>query len=515
MIKDRLILPDGRQISSGEQVSIQSLSYRKKINAEENFSPGCACCAQLDIKLLDETGSFSIAPGTEIAYYRGEKFMGTFYTEKATRPGRYLLSFTAYDAMVKAETDLTAWLAALPGWPYTIQSLLELVCEECGIALDPEISLCNAEFPVLQFAKQVTGRQLIGWAAQAQGAYAHIDGQGQLTFSYFAEGPTPITLGDCKGLTLAESPCAPIESVAIGQSENDLLAVWPENGGGECLRITANPLLAAFSQETLTACAKNIYDRLAGFTYTPLEAEVFADCEEIPWLPGQLVQVEGKVCALFSLELSGAGAKLKSTGTASRESASARYSRDKVEIVQGQMARVEEKITGITTQVGKVTAQLDENETLLLNTREEISQLQVESDRISAQVSQTETAAQADLQLVQTDMQTLKKQVELTVTEEQMALEISKALEQGAQKVVTRTGYTFDENGLTIATDRSDIRNLLDHTGMEVTRGEEILLRADNTGVTARDVTVHNYLVIGSHARLEDYPNSRTACFWL
>jgi len=157
----------------------------------------------------------------------------------------------------------------------------------------------------------------------------------------------------------------------------------------------------------------------------------------------------------------------------------------------------------------------EDGEAVLLTTREEISRLQVASDQISAQVSQTETATRADLDLVQTEVQSLKKQTALTVTGEQMELAISTALEQGSQKVVTRTGYTFDEKGLTIATDRSDIRNLLDHTGMEVTRGEEILLRADNTGVTARDVTVHNYLVIGSHARLEDYPNSRTACFWL
>lgn len=858
MITDKLILPDGRQIASGEQVSLLSLTYSKKVNAEENFMPGCACCAQIEVKLLDETGSFSIAPGTEIAYYRGEKFMGKFYTEKATRPGKHTLSFVAYDAMVKAEADLTAWLATLPDWPYTIGRLLELVCEECGIEME-DAPLLNGDYPVLQFARQVTGRQLIGWAAEAAGAYAHIGEDGRLTFSYFTENPTPITLRHCKTLTLAEAPCAPIDRVAIGQQAGDLAAVWPENAGGECLHITGNPLLTAFSQEALTACAKNIYDRVAGFTYTPLEAELFAETEDIPWQPGQLVWVDDRLCAVFSLQLSGAGVKLQSSGAPSRESVSSRYSRDTVTLLQGQMARVEEKITGVSAQVGKVTTQLQElevggrnrilssrnldhesyyfsgggatsdtatvtgnplvitdvdpanpqlrlqgsdtircygknlmrypyyygsttisgmtftdngdgtvtlngtagaqvvyymsvkgngiplpagatvtlsgtpknsstslyyiqgtdetsyptetgngitftasggdyrfyivvkagvtaenvvfrpqlelgrvatefesyscdvytpdpdgcaegaarypvttlisdsgtitatysrisllarvlqtppegtdpvlrftieqlpqsfvmpgllqpgeiytlsfwakgegtlkiegreislteswekyectftaqgedlalefatvgtfdlyhpqlelgsipsdwsvapedNEAVLLTTREEISRLQVEADKISAQVTRTETATRADLQLVQTDVQTLKKQTELSVTGEQMELAITKALEQGSQKVVTRTGYTFDEKGLTIATDRSDIKNLLDHTGMQVTRGDEILLRADNAGVAARDVTVHNYLVIGSHARVEDYPQNRTACFWL
>ena len=41
------------------------------------------------------------------------------------------------------------------------------------------------------------------------------------------------------------------------------------------------------------------------------------------------------------------------------------------------------------------------------------------------------------------------------------------------------------------------------------------MLKADASGVEATDVTVNNYLVIGDHARFENYPTGRTACFYI
>ena len=56
--------------------------------------------------------------------------------------------------------------------------------------------------------------------------------------------------------------------------------------------------------------------------------------------------------------------------------------------------------------------------------------------------------------------------------------------------------------------------NLLDHTGMYVTRDDEVILQANGQGVEATDVSVRNYLVVGDHARFEDY-ESGTACYYI
>ena len=67
------------------------------------------------------------------------------------------------------------------------------------------------------------------------------------------------------------------------------------------------------------------------------------------------------------------------------------------------------------------------------------------------------------------------------------------------------------------------MENRLDEMGMYVVRGagtdnETPMLQADAYGVIATDVTVRNYLVIGDHARIEDYTDGtdhkRTACYF-
>ena len=86
-------------------------------------------------------------------------------------------------------------------------------------------------------------------------------------------------------------------------------------------------------------------------------------------------------------------------------------------------------------------------------------------------------------------------------------------------KVTTQTGFTFDERGLTISKEGTSMENLLDESGMYVKRSGEILLQADRDGVKAVDVSVGNYLIVGDHARFEDYSSAddekRTACFWI
>ena len=63
------------------------------------------------------------------------------------------------------------------------------------------------------------------------------------------------------------------------------------------------------------------------------------------------------------------------------------------------------------------------------------------------------------------------------------------------------------------------MKNLLDNTGMYVTRSDEEVLTANNEGVTAINLSAKQYLIIGNNSRFEDYSNGvdtkRTACFYI
>lgn len=103
----------------------------------------------------------------------------------------------------------------------------------------------------------------------------------------------------------------------------------------------------------------------------------------------------------------------------------------------------------------------------------------------------------------------------IEVKSDDVSITVKNILDNGVDKVTTETGYTFKEDGLLIHKTGDEIENKLDHTGMYVTRAGETILQANNTGVVATDVTVRNYLIIGTHARFEDYGDGRTACFYI
>lgn len=143
-------------------------------------------------------------------------------------------------------------------------------------------------------------------------------------------------------------------------------------------------------------------------------------------------------------------------------------------------------------------------------TKEDQASMQFASDQILAEVSKQSQEIEGAIKNITS--------VQQTATE--LSISIQQIQDSGAEKVVTKNAkYTFDDEGLRIASDGEEMSNMLDNTGMYVTRSGEIILQANNAGVIATDVTVRNYLIIGTHARFEDYKDGtdmkRTACFYI
>ena len=110
----------------------------------------------------------------------------------------------------------------------------------------------------------------------------------------------------------------------------------------------------------------------------------------------------------------------------------------------------------------------------------------------------------------------------LSQDSEKIVARVEKIESNGADRVTTSTGYTFDENGLSISKEGDEIANTLDNTGMHVRRSDEEILSATPDGVDALNLTSRQYLIIGQNSRFEDYSNGqdgegrkRTACFYI
>lgn len=110
------------------------------------------------------------------------------------------------------------------------------------------------------------------------------------------------------------------------------------------------------------------------------------------------------------------------------------------------------------------------------------------------------------------------KMAEVMMDSESVSIKIAEAIGD-IDSVKTSTGYTFDKDGLRISKSDEPMENLLDNTGMHVSRDGEAILDADNEGVKALNLTSRQFLIVGDNSRFENYNNGtdskRTACFYI
>ena len=147
---------------------------------------------------------------------------------------------------------------------------------------------------------------------------------------------------------------------------------------------------------------------------------------------------------------------------------------------------------------------------------EAITALQINTQGISQSVEDIQKNVESGFEGIEGTIDTLTKRVEQSVTAEGVTTTVKTILEQdGVSKVIT-TSSRFDEDGLTIAKDGSELTTTMSHDGLVINRDEMEVLRVDNKGVNAANLHATTYLIIGLNSRFEDYDNNaRTGCFWI
>ena len=116
---------------------------------------------------------------------------GIFLAEKPTVERCVVIRVTAYDRMTLLDRNLSSWLREQQGsFPMALSDLIRAVCGQCGVLLaDGTLDgLPNGAYPVRAFyADDLTGRQLIQWAAQAACRFARMTPAGTLEFAWYTE----------------------------------------------------------------------------------------------------------------------------------------------------------------------------------------------------------------------------------------------------------------------------------------------------------------------------------------
>lgn len=166
-------------------------------------------------------------------------------------------------------------------------------------------------------------------------------------------------------------------------------------------------------------------------------------------------------------------------------------------------------------KVDKVNKQIEIVASETSTNSEAISSLQVDTSSISASVKSIQETTETSIESINNDISTLTNQVETAMTSEQVSIKIQEELENGIDKVTTSTGFTFNEEGLTVSKSDSEMKTTITEDGMTVYKNDEAVLTANNVGVDAVNLHATTYLIIGNNSRFEDYTTNRTGCFWI
>ena len=181
-------------------------------------------------------------------------------------------------------------------------------------------------------------------------------------------------------------------------------------------------------------------------------------------------------------------------------------------------SNISEAISQTVAKVDKINREITLSASKIEENREEIASIKINTDSINSSVESLEKTVVDSLDGINQEIETLKQKAEISLTDEEVVIAIQKELENGVGKVETETGYTFNDEGLTISKSGSEISTQITEDGMTVSRNDEELLSATSDGVNATNLRATTYLIIGHYSRFEDYDKDgepRTGCFWI
>ena len=142
-----------------------------------------------------------------------------------------------------------------------------------------------------------------------------------------------------------------------------------------------------------------------------------------------------------------------------------------------------------------------------------IAALNINTESITSTIQSIEAATKEAVDGL--NSQVVELNTKLTQTADNIHLEINNIKDNGANKVTTSTGFTFNEDGLTVEKTDSEMKTTISEDGMKVYKNNNEVLTADNEGVKAIDLHATTYLIVGSNSRFENYGSNRTGCFWI
>lgn len=376
MYQSVLRLKDGTELTGGAAGNaIKSITLHTAVNSGQEFAIGSAFSDYIEAEIwADPGGSLQITAGNALTLYRQDDAgnhtkVGVFYAEKPTRTKRNSYKITAYDNMSKLDADFSGWLRANQAqFPKTIWQLVQLACQRAGVTLASSSLPINGSYSVQAFyADDLTCRQIISWAAEAAGCYAHMNADGKLQFLTYTDkrstvkitpdGANNSTAYYADNLSYEDYTVKAIEKVQIRQSDSDVGVIYPDSTTAtNTYAVQGNLLLTTGTEANLKSVVQNLYNVLKNVTYTPCKVSVPSSSGLACGLIVHVKDARGREfdTYLMSATISSGKASFESVGSASRESSSAVNSQSYKNLT-GKMLEIKTSVDGLEVKASDLT----------------------------------------------------------------------------------------------------------------------------------------------------------------
>lgn len=287
-----------------EQICAETLSLTENLSSGSNIIWGSCEAAKFVVTVADvedEIEGREFIATLSIGDYK--MAYGIYTVDSVVRQAdRRKWKITAYDRMVKFDTDVSDWYHAMyptDDTTHTIQELRDSLCEHIGVP-QQYTELINDGLVVGKTIspESLCGRDVLKAICEINGVFGHFDRTGTLVYVSLQDtGLYPsdtLYPGDdlypqsgwaaaeeleyYKSITYEDYLIDGIDRVQIRQEEGDIGAVV--GSGSNAYVVEGNFLAYGLGSADLTKLAWSIYDMIAGKTYRPAKIVSYA----MPWI---------------------------------------------------------------------------------------------------------------------------------------------------------------------------------------------------------------------------------------
>lgn len=491
--------------------TIKSIKLSREGEAGKFF--GFGVCQKAEITLTDTSRSIGIVNGDKLKVYFQEasgngyitSFPSFYVAEVKRDENNNDINIVAYDALNGAAAHTLNELEEIPTVDW-ISYPAELA-RECATILglevvNPDSYAFNVEYDGTgNFSGTETLRAVFDAIAEATQTVYFVNNTDSLVFRKLsATDDNSLVITKADYFTLTTGDRKELSKIVSATELGDNLYVGDDSGAIQYVK--DNPLWVL--REDLPALLEEAYSNIGG-----ISINVF-DCtwRGNPALEyGDLLCLVNKNNALvFSYLLS----ETLDYNGGLKSSIKWEYEEDEAREA-GASTTLGDVINETYAKVDKAAKQIDLVARESTANNDAIASLKITTDSIASSVSNV----QSTLNEQSNELETVKLEMQSKVSAEEATLIFQKETLAGVDKVTTSTGYTFNENGLTVSKTGTQMTTTITDDGMRVNKDGNEVLTASNKGVKAIDLHATTYLIVGSNSRFEDYGEARTGCFWI